>query len=320
MAYFLSAAYADVFESFLAWEQNRVTAQGYTAIRKNTLNVLKWFEGEELPLEEATVRDALRYRNDLGGYTKKDGTALSTGTVHNRLKAGKTLFHYLVAEGIRRTNPFAEVKRPRLPEHYSRNVLSEVQMGCLLERLTRFDQAVSCRERLGRYRLHVVAEFLYATGLRIAEAAGLVPENIDTSSRLVYVPEGKGKKARLAFLTGFAAEVIKLYLERGRKAVLGSYERGYGRTVFGAHPERLMSVVNRDLKTVCRELELPVISSHGFRHSLGTHLLRAGCDMRYIQIILGHDALATTQVYTRVDKDDLKDSLDRFHPRKWSRT
>ena len=318
MVQVLSAGYAEVFEAFLDYERPRTTRQGYETIRKTAYRLLKWFEAEEIAPEAAGIRDCIRYRNETAGRVKADGAALSAGTVRNHLKAGKRLFAFLVATERRADNPFRDIKPPRLPEHYSRNVLSEVQMGCLLERLMRFDRGAGVRERLGRYRLHVLAEFLYATGLRIAEAASLIPENIDTVSRLVYVPEGKGRKARLAYMTGFASEVMHWYLQAGRQAVLGNYGRGYGRTVFGAHPQRLMAVVNRDLKAVCRELELPEITSHGFRHSLGTHLLRAGCDMRYIQVILGHEALHTTQVYTRVDKDDLKDSLDRFHPRKWN--
>jgi site-specific recombinase XerD len=172
-------------------------------------------------------------------------------------------------------------------------------------------------QRLRRYRLHVIAEFLYATGLRITEAAMLIPPNIDTVSRIVYIPEGKGGKARLAFMTGFAAEVMEPYLNRGRHPILAAGSRKYGHTVFGTHPERLMALVNQELKKTCGALDLPVISSHGFRHSLGTHLLHGGCDMRYIQLILGHESLQSTQVYTRVDKEELKDSLDRFHPRRW---
>jgi integrase/recombinase XerD len=317
MANVLSAGYAEVFEAFLDYERPRTTRQGYETIRKTAYRLLKWFEAEEIPLEAAGIRDCIRYRDEAAGRIKQNGAALSAGTVCNLLKAGRRLFAFLTATGKRKNNPFREIKNPRQGEHYSRNVLSEVQMGCLLERLMRFDLGAGGRERLGRYRLHVLAEFLYATGLRIAEAASLIPENIDAAARLVYVPEGKGRKGRLAYMTGFASEVMHWYLKAGRQAVLGNYGRGYGRTVFGTHPQRLAAVVNRDLKAVCRELELPEITSHGFRHSLGTHLLRAGCDMRYIQVILGHEALQTTQVYTRVDKDDLKDSLDRFHPRKW---
>jgi site-specific recombinase XerD len=173
-----------------------------------------------------------------------------------------------------------------------------------------------CYGRLERYRLQVIGEFLYATGLRISEAASLTPDNIDTLSRTVYVAEGKGRTSRLAFMTGFAAEVMAHYLNRGRKAVLGGGNGKHGHTLFGTCPERLMVVVNKGLLKTCTLLDLPVITSHGFRHSLGTHLLHAGCDMRYIQVILGHERLRTTQVYTRVDKEELRESLDKYHPRR----
>jgi integrase/recombinase XerD len=315
-----SAGYAEVYDAFLAYEQARTTRQGYESIAKTSYRLLKWFEGEELPLEQVNIRDCVRYRNELADRVKENGEAVSAGTICNQLKAGKRLFAFLAATGKRKTNPFQEVKSPRQPEHISRNILNEVQMGYLLETLAQFHTLPTRAEQIRRYRLHVVAEFLYATGLRIAEAGSLTYENIDTAARLVYVPEGKGKKVRQAFMTGFAADVMKWYMAEGRQAVLGNYRRGeYSHTVFGTHPQRLMAVVNRELKEVCQELELPKITSHAFRHSLGTHLLRAGCDMRYIQIILGHEALQTTQIYTRVDKDDLKNSLDRYHPRQWGR-
>lgn len=315
----LSERYAGLWEQFLAWVQNRVTVQGYESIRKTAYGLLKWFEEENIVPEEVSIRDAKRYKADLSQRVTREGKPLSSGTIHNQLKAGRTLFKYLVATERIRTNPFMDVKPPRKGDHLSRNHLSEAQMGCLLDNARKFDEAATARARIGLYRLHVIAEFLYATGLRIAEAASLIPENIDTAGRLVYIPEGKGKKSRLAFLTNYAAEVMALYLARGRKMVLGPYGRGYGQTVFGAHPQRLMAVANTGLRPLCRKLELPEISSHGFRYSLGTHLLKAGCDMRYIQIILGHEAIGTTQVYTRVDKDDIKDSLDRYHPRKWGK-
>jgi integrase/recombinase XerD len=316
----LSEPYAGLWEGFLTWIQNRVTPQGYGTIRKNVYYLLKWFEEEDVIPHEATIRSANQYKNTLSLSVTTHGKPLSAGTIHNRLKAGRTFFKYLVATEKIETNPFMEIKPPKHGEHFSRNILSEVQMGFLLENLKKFDEADSKRGRLGKYRLHVMAEFLYSTGLRIAEAASLEPKNIDIKGRLVYVAEGKGKKSRLAFMTGYASEVMKLYLERGRQAVFGSYGRLHGGTVFGAHPQRVMAVVNTGLKEACRKLELPEISSHAFRYSLGPHLLKSGCDMRYIQVILGHECLNTTQVYTRVDKDDIKDSLDRFHPRRWGKS
>jgi integrase/recombinase XerD len=319
MAYALSAGYTEPYESFLGYEKPRRSEQGYTSLCKNVRTLLKWFEAEEIALDRAGVQDCMRYRNELGSAVKKDGTPLSAGTIHNRLKAGKSLFKYLASTGRISADPFREVPYPRLPEHISHNVLSEAQMGRLLGRLLEFDGARSAGRRLNQYRLHVIGEFLYATGLRISEAAALIPENIDLLSRTVYVPEGKGRTARLAFMTGFAAEVMTQYIRRGRQVVLARGGRKYGKTVFAAHPGRLTAMVNDGLMKVCLRLELPVITSHGFRHSLGTHLLHAGCDMRYIQIILGHERLQTTQVYTRVDKEELRDSLDAYHPRRWPR-
>jgi site-specific recombinase XerD len=284
---------------------------------KNTRRILKWFETEEIALNQAGIQDCIRCKNELGSLTKKDGTSLSVGTVNNRLKAGKSLFKYLASAGEIAADPFREVPYLRMAERISDNVLSEAQMGRLLNHLLEFDGEPSARRRINHYRLHVISEFLYATGLRISEAAALIPANIDPQSRTVFVPEGKGKKARFAFMTGFSTEVMAYYLDQGRKTVLGQGGRKYGQTVFGTHPERLMALVNEGLMKQCRLLGLPVITSHGFRHSLGTHLLHAGCDMRYIQVILGHESLKTTQVYTRVDKDGLKDSLDNFHPRRW---
>jgi site-specific recombinase XerD len=159
-----------------------------------------------------------------------------------------------------------------------------------------------------------LAEFLYATGLRIAEAASLLPENIDTRARRVYLPKGKGGKSRTAFLTGYAAEVMEIWLKQGRAALPGRGRRKNGKQLFGTGRETLAKAANAELKKVCGELDIPVITCHGFRHSLGTHLLKSGCDMRHIQMILGHESLNSTQIYTRVDKEDLKNSLDQYHP------
>ena len=317
MGYVLSAPYDSLYDSFLVYEKPRASKQGYRKLSDSTRRFLMWLDGEDLIPETFGMLEAVRYQAYLSELTTRTGTAISSGTMQNYIKVARRLFRYLVETERIATNPFEELRYPRLPDHISRNGLTEAQMGCLLGKLARFDEIENPRARLRRYRAHVVAEFLYASGLRIAEAASLVESNLDLDHRLIYVPEGKGGKARTAFLTGYASDVLKRYLARGRQAVLGNYGRLHGETVFGADKERLAAVINEELKTVCTELQLPIITTHGFRHSLGTHLLRAGCDMRYIQVILGHDALSSTQVYTKVDKDDLKRSFDTFHPRKW---
>jgi site-specific recombinase XerD len=246
----------------------------------------------------------------------ESGRKYATGTIHNRLKAARKFFGYLVQTEKRRTNPFEDVEYPRMEEHLSRNGLTEAQMGRLLGDLGRFDEPVDVRSRQRAYRVHVLAEFLYATGLRIDEASRVREEDVDLEQHLVHVKQGKGGRPRTAFLNGYAAQVLGRYMRAGRAAVL---RRGMDEELlFCACTRELMALLARELQSRCTTLELPVITSHGFRHSLGTHLLRAGCDMRHIQVILGHESLATTQIYTKVDKEDLKKSLDEFHPRRWN--
>jgi integrase/recombinase XerD len=318
MGYVLSAGYAEVYEKYLAWEQPRISKAAYVSIKSLAYLVLKWFETEDIPLHEAVIQDIIRYKQNLSEQVRPDGRLLSTGAVCNYLKAGKRIFRYLVLQEQRTSNPFEEVRYPRLPKPLGHNVLNEVQMNRLLETLHWYDDLPTIPERLERYRAHVMAELLYATGLRIAEAANLRPEHIDIKQRQVYVDQGKGSKARIAFLTSYAAEVMKLYLLRGRPILLARGWRKNAGRVFGGDKATISNAVSKELRQVCTELELPVVTCHAFRHSLGTHLLRAGCDMRHIQAILGHEQLSSTQRYTWIDKDDLKNSIDRYHPRQWN--
>jgi site-specific recombinase XerD len=310
----LSAGYAEIWEEFLDFQKPRVSSQGFDAIRKTSYQLLKWLEENDIRVEETTVQDAIQYKAAAAGRVTREGKPLSAGTLCNLLKAGRLFFRYLVTSGRRDSNPFLAVSFPRLGEYLHRNVLSEAQMNALLQRLRQFTNVES-------YKAHVIAELLYAAGLRIAEAASLLPCDVDTRQRLIFVRAGKGGKSRTAFLTGYAAEVLQRYLALGRQPVLGCYRgvRPNGHTVFGVGLPRLQEEINTALRSACTALELPVITSHGFRHCLGTHLLRSGCDIRHIQVILGHDKLETTQIYTHVDKDDVKASLDAHHPRRWKK-
>ena len=313
----LSAGYAEAYEAFLDWKRPRVSKQGFQSVKNAAMRFLRWLEANDIRVEELSVQDALEYKAAAASRVTKDGKPVTAGTCCRNLATARSFYGFLVASGKRDSNPFLAVPYPRPGSSLSRNVLTVPQMNALLVRLRQF----TTNEQ---YKVHVIAELLYATGLRIAEAASLLPRDIDTRQRIVYVREGKGGKSRTAFLTGYAADILEQYLARGRQHILRSCRgvrasvRPQGHTVFGVGFARLQEEINTALRKTCRTLELPVITSHGFRHSLGTHLLRAGCDMRHIQVILGHDKLETTQVYTHLDRDDVKESLDAHHPRKWS--
>jgi site-specific recombinase XerD len=315
MGFTLSAGYAEIYEEYLDYQRDRVTRLGYENLRRSVLHVLKWFEQEEIPLCGAAVQDGLCFRQSEAGRVKADGKPVSVLTLIHHLNTARALFRYLAETERIKSSPFEEVENPRRERHLSRNYLTEAQMGRLLEELGKFDSPAEARQCFQCYRVHVICEFMYASGLRGTEAAGVTEKDVDVRQRLVYVREGKWGKSRMAFLSGYAADVLGLYISRARDTVLAPFVMDYGHTLFGVQREVLMKTVNRHLRDACRRLELPVITTHAFRHSLGTHLLHSGCDMRHIQAILGHESLRTTEIYTRVDTGEIRQAIDRFHPR-----
>lgn len=314
----LSAQAQQLMQAFLDYQKTRTSQQGHYRLHSLIRQVLTWFDEQDLDLCQVGIQQAVAYQAWLAGCRLEDGRAYQTGTILNYLKTARRFWAWLCSTRQARNNPFLDLHHPRLGEHLSRNVLTESQMGQLLHRLADFHTLASLPQRRRRYRVHVLAEFLYATGLRIAEAAAVQVGHLELDQHRLQVPCGKGGRPRTAFLTSRAVAVLSGYLGSGRAVILGRYGRStQAASLFGACPGRLMELLNQELHQVCTEAGLPVITSHGFRHSLGTHLLKSGCDLRHIQAILGHEVLQTTQIYTRVDKEDLKKSLDAHHPRQW---
>ena len=312
--------YASLYEEYLEYERPGMSMQGYKSLEGRTRRFLCWLEEKQLRPQDVCITQAMEFRNDIAGKKNVNGELISQGTICNYIKTARRFYRYLLEKETVRTNPFKEVAYPRIPSHISRNVLTENQMARLLERLKRFNSGSTKKEKARLYVCHVLSEFMYSTGLRIDEAASLEPSDVNFKLRHVYVRQGKGGKSRTAFMSEYASEVLELYLRKGKIIADRILYGGKRRTVFSGKTGSLMQMLNRRLRAICIELDIPVITSHGFRHSLGTHLLRGGCDMRHIQVILGHDKLSSTQIYTKVYADDLKESLDRYHPRQWTRT
>jgi len=161
----------------------------------------------------------------------------------------------------------------------------------------------------------VVAELQYASGLRIAEAAALRPEDVDVERALVYVRSGKQGSNRIGFLTDYAACVLESFMRDVRPLLGRKYHRHGRACLFMTTFDPLRNLVNEELELACGRIKVPVITSHGFRRALGYHLLRSGCALRYIQAILGHKHIRHTEVYTKVDAEDVKRVFDECHPR-----
>lgn len=163
-------------------------------------------------------------------------------------------------------------------------------------------------------RNRAVLELLYATGIRVGELTGLDVDDVDRHRRVVRVL-GKGRKERMVPFGQPADAALAEWLERGRPLVARA-DSGpalfLGRRGRRVDPRQVREVVHSLLAHVP---DAPDLGPHGLRHSAATHLLEGGADLRMVQELLGHSSLATTQIYTHVSLDRLRDSYRQAHPR-----
>ena len=270
---YLQELAASGYEKGLKWASCRLT------------RLFEYLEENELNLEDVGVKEAQGYQGWLLETGRKDLKSYARGSIHNFLKEAVRFYGFLKKKGVVYTNAFAEVKRVRVELKLPRNILKEKQMNLLLEELSRFEGRKGLQNKVRRYKVHVICELQYSTALRIGEVAGLKEEDIDWKRGVVELREGKGGKSRSVFLNEYAKQLLGLYVKQMRNLVMcGNNNK---ELLFGAGAGRLMTIVNEELSEVASLLELGRFTSHGFRHAVGFHLLKAGCDIRFIQDILG---------------------------------
>ena len=216
---------------------------------------------------------------------------------------------FLLAEGTTSEDPSATVRPPQ-PGRRLPKALGIDEVRRLLEAAGVDDSPVSLRDR-------ALLEVLYATGARISEAVGLVVDDLDTDSKLLRL-FGKGRKERVVPMGTYAWEALDAYLVRGRP-VLAEKGRGV--------PQVFLNTLGRPLSRqsawgVLRQAaeraglgEGRRVSPHTLRHSFATHLLAGGADVRVVQEMLGHASVTTTQIYTKVTVDHLREVYATSHPR-----
>lgn len=239
--------------------------------------------------------------------------AATPTTVRRKLAAVRTFFRFLQREQVMADNPFVHLKGPRKSKLLPK-VLSVDDIKRFLDRpLADFSEG-----RIDEYaalRDSAVFEFLYSTGCRISEAIALTWGEIDFRRGSVIVT-GKGSKDRLVILGQPAVKALQRLRDHvaSRRADLADDSSD----VFLSDRLEKISArfVERRMKRYLAEAGLPAdLSPHKLRHSFATHLLDAGADLRSVQEMLGHASLSTTQIYTHVSVERLKDEYAKFHPR-----
>ncbi|RWR18420.1 tyrosine recombinase XerC [Microbacterium enclense] len=280
-------------------------------------------------LSAATVR---AYRSDLSDLARASGDAdldeidvetlrewqwdattagLSKATAARRTSAVKGFLSWAREEGMTDVDPAQRLVAPKrgrtLPTVATAPALSEVLTDA--KEAARDGDPIALRD-------HALLELLYGSGARVSEICGLDVDDIDHERRTLRV-RGKGDKERVVPYGRPAAEALHAYLVRGRPALSARGEHAGAAVFLGVRggrlgPRAVHSVVSR---TVAPAVGADSLGPHALRHSAATHLLDGGADLRSVQEILGHASLGTTQIYTHVSAERLREAYRLAHPR-----
>ena len=228
---------------------------------------------------------------------------LSRRTLARKVAALRSFYRFLVSQGVVSQNPTLTVRSPRLPRRLP-TVLDETQTVGLLEGIG--------GSRWLRARNRAILEVLYSTGMRAAELVALNVDDVDLLSEMALA-RGKGKKERLVPLGSHACAALAEYLDVRRQLVSDDES---ALLVNGKGARLSTRTVRRVVREAARRAGLPgTVSPHTLRHCFATHLLDRGADLRSVQELLGHANLSTTQLYTHLTTERLRQAYDRAHPR-----
>jgi integrase/recombinase XerD len=232
----------------------------------------------------------------------------ASATVARKVAALKSFFHFLLRTGAISEDPSEDLDSPKVKKQLPQTLSPD-----------EVDRLLALPSDSGRtpkaLRDTALLELLYATGMRVSEIAQLTVEDVDLEGGTVRCV-GKGSKERVMPLYPKAVEAVSDYLDHGRSALLG--DNPEERTLFlNPRGERLTRQgLWLIIKGYARELDLDdQVTPHTLRHSFATHMLNGGAGLREVQRLLGHANISTTQIYTHVSRDRLRQVYDEAHPR-----
>lgn len=227
-------------------------------------------------------------------------------TVARKLATLRSFFKFMVRRGLVQTNPVAAIRTPkqdkRLPKYLELEQIEKLFNNCDVTTL------LGARDR-------AILETLYSTGIRVSELVALEVTDVDMGRNVLKV-KGKGKKERVIPIGPGAVKAILQYLDMRRVHVIPA-KQNVEALFINKHGERLSTrSVRRKLDKYLLEAGLDLsVSPHTLRHSFATHMLQRGADLRSLQELLGHQSLSTTQIYTHLTSETVKDEYQKAHPR-----
>ncbi len=289
------------FKTYLKLEKSlsKNSVDAYINDVTKFINFLK-----ERKIKVSPVKVELQHLKDFVAWLNASGTSPRTQA---RVISGiKSYFKYLLLEGIIDKNPTGLLEAPKigrkLPETLTTDEIDELVKG------------IDINKAEGQ-RNKAIVETLYSCGLRVSELIDLRISNLHFRMGFIKI-DGKGNKERLIPIGNRAKKEIKLYLKEHRpklniapesEDIVFLNRRGY-------QLSRVM--IFTIIKNLAKKANLKKsISPHTFRHSFASHLVEGGADLRAVQEMLGHESILTTEIYTHLDRDYLKETIKNFHPR-----
>jgi integrase/recombinase XerD len=268
---------------------------------------IAWCEARSIGRPQEVTKPILeRYQRHLFHLRKPDGKPLSFRAQYARLVPVRAYFKWLTRQNALLWNPASELELPRIERRLPRFVLSVVEAEQVLEQ-PNVNDAIGLRDR-------AIIEVLYSTGIRRMEVLNLSIYDLDTERGTLMVRQGKGKKDRMVPIGERAIAWLERYLGDARPGLVVPPDDGtlfLGATGEELSPNRLTQLVRGYVDAA----ELGKRGScHLFRHTMATLMLENGADIRYIQEMLGHAELSTTQIYTQVSIRRLKQVHTLTHP------
>ena len=253
-----------------------------------------------------------RFQRHLFHYRKSNGDPLTFRSQYNRLVAIRAWFKWLTKENHILYNPASEIELPKLEKRLPKAILSESEAERVLNQPDMADP-MGPRDR-------AILEVLYSTGIRRMELINLLVQDVDAERGTLFVRQGKGKADRMIPIGARAIQWIDKYLDSSRPELVCGRDEGrlfLSRLGDAISPNGLTALVRNyiDKAKIGKKG-----SCHLFRHTMATLMLENGADIRFIQAMLGHVKLDTTQIYTQVSIKKLKEIHTLTHPAKAKRT
>jgi len=290
------------FLAYLEFERG-LARNTLDAYRTDLLQFGRFLQARGTAPAEASSADVADFLADLGQGNGRPPA--SPATIHRKAACLRSFYRHLRREGVLDTDPTATISGPRRGRRLPR-VLSRGEVAKLLEQ-PRGTGATDVRDA-------ALLELMYACGLRASEAITIEIGDVDLQDGVLRA-RGKGSKERVVPVGRKAIDALHRYLDRGRPALVRGRPvpqlfvnfRGEALTRQG-----LYKIVRRHAAAAGLDDRM---SPHTLRHTFATHLLAGGCDLRSVQEMLGHADVATTQLYTHLSSERLKDVYFRAHPR-----